>query len=72
VISTKRLILEPGLPVLGEAFLAIYRPVLAGLKRHFTFFFTVRTNSFVHFPWASVATSTPKSTVSHVKYSVRA
>jgi hypothetical protein len=65
-------ILIPGLPVLGEAILAVYRPVLAGLERHFTFFFTVRTNRLVHLSWASEAPSAPKSTVSHNKFSVRA
>ncbi len=58
--------------MLGEAFLAIYRPVLAGLERHFTFFFTVGTNGLVHLSWAPEAPATPKSTVSHDNFSVRA
>jgi len=63
--------LIPGLPVLREAFLAIYRPVFAGLERHFTFFFAVGANGLVHFPWASKAAATPKTTVSHDRFSVR-
>ncbi len=64
-------LLVPWLPVLGEAFLAIDRSVLAGLKRYFTFFFTIGTNGLVHFPWASEASSAPKSAVSHNKFSIR-
>jgi hypothetical protein len=63
--------LIPGLPVLGEAFLAIYRPVPAGLERHFTFFLAVGTNSFVHFPRAPEASAAPESTVSHDHFPVR-
>ncbi len=56
--------LEPGLPVLGKAILAIDRPALGGLERYFTFFSAVGANGLVHFPWAEVS-RTPKSTVSH-------
>jgi hypothetical protein len=63
-------ILEPWLPVLGEAFLAIYRPALGGLERYFTLYFAVGANGLMHLSWAEVPPAA-KSTVAHVNFSVR-
>jgi hypothetical protein len=63
-------VLKPWLPVLGEAFLAIYRPALGGLERYFTLYFAVGANGLVHLSWAEVP-SAAKSTVTHVNFSVR-
>jgi hypothetical protein len=56
--------------VLREAFLAIYRPVPAGLEGHFTFLLAVGTNGLVHLSWASEITSASKSAVSHDNFSI--
>lgn len=61
-------ILEPWLPVLGEAFLAIYRPAFGGLERYFTLYLAVGANGLVHLSWASETPSASKSTVSHVDF----
>jgi hypothetical protein len=63
-------ILIPGLPVLREAFLAIYRPALGGLERYFTLYFAVGANGLMHLSWAEVPPAA-KSTVTHVNFSVR-
>jgi hypothetical protein len=65
--------LEPGLPVLGEAVLAIDGPAIRGLEGNFTFFTAVRTSCLVHFSRAAEAAprSAPKSAVSHCNYSCR-
>ena len=64
------IILEPGLPMLRKAFLAIYRPALGGLERYFTLSFAVGTNGLMHLSWAKVP-SAAKSTVTHVNFSDR-
>ena len=56
--------------MLREAFLAIYRPVPAGLEGHFAFLLAVGTNGLVHLSWASEITSASKSTVSHDNFSI--
>jgi hypothetical protein len=60
----------PGLPVLWEAFLAIYRPALGGLERYFTLYFAVGANGLMHLSWTG-APPAAKSTVTHVNFSVR-
>ncbi|CAJ36408.1 hypothetical protein RCIA62 [Methanocella arvoryzae MRE50] len=58
--------------MLGEAVLAIDRPVSAGRKRYFTFFLAVGANRLVHLPRATEASpGSSKSTVSHDKFSSR-
>jgi hypothetical protein len=63
-------ILEPWLPVLGETFLAIYRPALGGLERYFTLYFAVGANGLVHLS-RTEASPVTKSTITHINYSCR-
>jgi len=64
--------LEPWLPVLLEAVLAIYRPAFCRLEGYFTLIFAVGARCLVHFPGAIEISPATKSTVSHCKFSVRA
>jgi hypothetical protein len=65
-----KLALVPGLPVLGEAFLAINRPALGGLEGYFTFITAIRTSRLVHFSWAKIS-SAAKSFVTHLNFSCK-
>ncbi len=69
--SFVRKVLEPGLPVLWETILTIYRPSLSWLEGDFTFFTAVGANGLVHFSWAAEVSATPKSAVSHLYFSCR-
>jgi hypothetical protein len=63
-------ILVPGLPMLWEAFLAIYRPALGGLERYFALNLAVGAYGLMHLSRAEVP-PTPKFTKTHVNFSVR-